>query len=98
MHIRPMLEFFYIALSGALLSYMYAVCLEDGMIFERLGRWLETGQKYKKMLGGCVYCTTPYITGLMYLLYIYANQAWIFVFIIVIAFFIIGLIDRHGML
>lgn len=93
-----MLELFYIALSGALLSYMYSVTLEDGMLFERLGKWLQTGERYKKMIGGCVYCTTPYLTVLMYCLYLLSHPVWQIVFIIVIGFFIIGLIDRHGML
>jgi hypothetical protein len=93
-----MLEVVLIAVSGALLSYMYAVSLEDGMIFEHLGAWLTDTKWWKKPLGGCIYCTTPYMTGLMALLFFFAHPVWMVVLTVTIAFFIIGLIDKHGML
>ena len=94
-------EIIAIGVSGALLTYMYHVCLEDGMILGRLGNWLrELAEEvsFAKPLGACPYCASPYITGIMALLYIYAFDVWSGIFLVVIGFFIIGIIDRYGML
>lgn len=93
-----MLELIYIATSGMLLTYMYSVTLEEGMILERLGKWLNTGEKWKKPLGACAYCSVPYITILCGILYIFAYPIWCGVFPITLGFFLIALIDRYGML
>ena len=89
----------YVAVSGALLAYMYHKCLQEGMIFEKIGAWLNEGDEwYKSILGGCIYCNSVYTTLLMLFLYIYVMPAWIFLTIIAGAFFLIGLLDKYEML
>ena len=89
-----------VGVSGALVSWFYNQCLQEGMIFERFGEFLQSAPDrwYKSILGGCIYCNSVYVTGLMLFLYLCFPVAWVVFAAVGLSFFLIGLIDRHGML
>lgn len=85
-------DIFLIASSGAMLAVFWDGITDEGMILERIGRWLtEDGYPplWKKPLGACVLCTVPWATALMWILYIYCSGVWAVVFSIVIAFYLV---------
>ena len=51
-----------VAFIGQGCAYAYVLSLDKGMIFERLGAWLSTGEKWKKPLGACAVCTSFWVT------------------------------------
>ena len=69
----------FVAFSGASLANLYDDCLQDGMIFNKLGAFLQLEirlnqkRKVKKLkvpfwkmpIGGCIICTNVWITVLM---------------------------------
>lgn len=61
----------FIGFASASLANLYDDCLQEGMLFERFGKWLKTGNTFvKKPLGGCLICTNVWVTVLVALVYI----------------------------
>ena len=88
-----------ISLSSVFLSVTYHMLLSEGMIFEKLGTWLDTGKQwYKKPLGACIYCASVYISIFMIVLYLTFNPAWAILSIIALSFFLINLIVNYELL
>jgi len=62
----------FVAFSSASFANFFDDCLQDGMIFQSYGKWLKNNESFwKKPIGGCIVCTTTWITFLMIILFIY---------------------------
>lgn len=83
-----------VALSGGLLAYFYNSLMDEGMLLEKLKDKLE-GRFWLKPLGGCAYCTVPYLTVTMLLLWLYVPVAWEVITVIVAAYFMLNQLFKY---
>lgn len=54
-------EILFISFVGASLANLFDDCIQEGMIFQRWGEIVKDNF-WLKPLGGCIICTTPWIT------------------------------------
>lgn len=60
----------FIAFVGASVANFYDDCLQEGMIFSFIGKFVKD-KFWLKPLGGCIICTNVWITFLMSILYLF---------------------------
>jgi hypothetical protein len=65
--IVSLVSFIFIGATSALFTDFLFDCLQDGMIFEKWGRFVD-GKFWFKPLGGCIICTNFWITAMLILL------------------------------
>lgn len=54
-------EIFFVAFVGASLTNLFDDSIQPGMLLEKWGKIVE-GNFWLKPLGGCIICTTPWVT------------------------------------
>ena len=86
-----MLELLYIALSAVFLANFWDDCLDEGMIFEKLGKAIKD-KWWGDPLGGCIICTTFWIFVLMFFLNAHYAHIWYFLAGVGLSHFVLRLL------